>query len=355
MLGYENTCKILLVSPLPPPAGGIAIWTEKYLKWARDNNVYVEIVNTAVIGGRAVRINTNRNLADEFKRTIMILRDLKKQVKCSNPTVVHINSACGKFGIIRDYLCAIIVKKRGIPLIVHYRCNIEDQIKNGKIQKYFLRKIAKLANVNLVLNTPSKKYIDIESGQVSSIVPNFIDDEFIIKERKYINAKIEKIVFVGHVQISKGVKEIIEVARYFPDICFILAGPVSDELELLEVPKNVILKGSVNQREVKELLIDADAFLFPTYTEGFSNALLEAMAMGVPVITTNVGANADMIESYGGILVRSKNIEDIICAISKLGDKEYREKLSAWNVDKVKENYSINSVMKKLLSIYNHL
>ena len=76
------------------------------------------------------------------------------------------------------------------------------------------------------------------------------------------------------------------------------------------------------------------------------------MALGLPIITTNVGANKDMIESSGGILVRLENVKDIIEAIYKLEDKSYREKISKWNIQKVKDKYLVDSVMLELISIY---
>lgn len=343
--------RVLLISPLPPPAGGIATWTQKYLDWSKSNNICVDVVNSSVIGGRAKQINTSINILDEYKRTMIIIRDLKNKIKSFRPNVVHLNTACGKFGLIRDYFCASIVKKCEIPLVVHYRCNIEDQINNNLIQKFFLRKLSCLARVNLVLNTPSKTYLDITFGIEGRLISNFIDNKFIY-ENKIINTKIFNIVFIGHVQRTKGVREIFEVASHFPEICFSLAGPISSEIKLLKIPKNVILKGQVNLIEVRKLLCNADVFLFPTYTEGFSNALLEAMAAGLPIITTDVGANGDMIESSGGILVQVKNSGDIIRAISKLENKDYREVMSKYNIEKIRKNYLIDIVMDELISIY---
>ena len=65
----QNNLKILLVSPLPPPAGGIASWTQQYIDWSEKNNLSVEIVNTAVIGKRAEKINQKTKILDEIKRT----------------------------------------------------------------------------------------------------------------------------------------------------------------------------------------------------------------------------------------------------------------------------------------------
>ncbi len=52
--------KVLLISPLPPPVGGIGTWTEKYLSNCPRFNIEADIVNTAAIGKRAEKINNPR-------------------------------------------------------------------------------------------------------------------------------------------------------------------------------------------------------------------------------------------------------------------------------------------------------
>jgi hypothetical protein len=66
---YEgSTMKILLISPLPPPPGGITTWTEKYVEWAKDHSICAEVVNNAVIGGRATHLGSKREFP-EIQRT----------------------------------------------------------------------------------------------------------------------------------------------------------------------------------------------------------------------------------------------------------------------------------------------
>ena len=348
----ENKLNVLLLSPLPPPAGGIASWTKRYLKWSESSDLNVEIVNTAVTGKRLTKINGKRNLIDEISRTKNIMTILKKKIINNRPNLVHINSSCGKFGIIRDYLFALLIKEKGIRIIVHYRCNIEDQIGKKNVQLFFFKKLAKAANLNLVLNTPSKEFLEKETRCSSTLVPNFIDDSFQIKKNRKINNSVKKILFVGHVQKTKGAIEIIETAKYFPDFTFTLAGPVSNEISQLNLPKNIELIGEINKSKVIDLLDESDIFLFPSYTEGFANALLEAMAMGLPVIATGVGANLDMLENHGGIIVQKKKHQDIVKAIKKLENKHVREKMSIWNIEKVHSHYFIDSVMEQLIELY---
>lgn len=349
----ENDLRVLLVSPLPPPAGGIATWTEQFISWANKNSLKVDIVNTALIGKRAKKINSNKSLLDEIQRTKDIIKDLNLKVKEINPHVIHLNTACGKLGIIRDYLCVKIAKKKNNRVFVHYRCNIEDQVGKGIIQRTFLKKLSSIADENLVLNSSSKKYLSVEAMNNSIMIPNFIDEKFILNEPKIIRDDIKIISFVGHIQKTKGLFEMIDVAKRLPQIIFKLGGPVANEIKDIEVPSNMILMGAITKYEVKELLMESDIFLFPSHTEGFANAMLEAMALGLPIITTPVGANKDMIESSGGRIVDVGDSIGLVDAINKLKDVNIRVEMSIWNIEKVKQEYTTEKVMKKIRSLYS--
>lgn len=172
--------KILLISPLPPPAGGIASWTKQYIDWAKNNSVSVEIVNTAVIGKRAEKINNKTRILDEIKRTKIIINEIRTKINVFKPGIIHLNTPCGKLGIIRDYLCARIVKKNNIKLIVHYRCNIQDQV-NNMISNFFLKRLSNIADLNLVLNSASLKYVVKKTKSATIQISNFIDEDFCLK------------------------------------------------------------------------------------------------------------------------------------------------------------------------------
>lgn len=350
----KKSLNVLLISPLPPPAGGIASWTKQYIEWSNDNYLNVEIVNTAVTGKRAKKINSSTRLLDEIKRTKDIINDLINKINQFKPNIIHLNTPCGKFGIFRDYFCARISKKSGVKLFVHYRCNIEDQLGNKAISGYFLKKIANIADVNLVLNSSSKEYLQSISNCESTMVTNFINDDFLLRGYKNIKDEIKIISFVGHIQRSKGIFEIIDTARKLPGVTFKLAGPVALEINKVEKPPNIIFMGLLTKQEIKELLIESDIFLFPSHTEGFSNAMLEAMALGLPIIATPVGANIDMIESSGGIIVEINDSIGIVDAINSMKELKVRLKISRWNVEKVKNEYTTEKVMNKLIALYSN-
>lgn len=348
----QNNLKILLVSPLPPPAGGIASWTQQYIDWSEKNNLSIDIVNTAVIGRRAEKIFQRAKILDEIKRTKDIIRELKTKIREFKPQIIHLNTPCGKLGIIRDFLCAQIAKKNGIKLIIHYRCNIKDQVNSSIVSRFYLKRLSNIADLNLVLNSSSSQYLMEEAQSKSVLIANYINEEFVLDKHKNIRNDIKIISFVGHVQRTKGILEIIDAANQLPEITFKIAGPVSNDISKIDKPKNLIFLGSLSKNEVKKILLESDVFLFPSYTEGFANALLEAMAMGLPIITTPVGANLDMIESTGGVVVEVGNSKSIIDAINNIQNPIDRERMSTWNLNKVINEYTIEKVMKKLLCIY---
>ena len=342
--------RVLLVSALPPPEGGIATWTERYLEYCEGNNIPYDIVNIALSGDRAKNFTDQSSISDELVRTRRILKDIHAKVKCSNATVVHMNTSCGPMGIFRDYLCVRAAYRKRVPVVLHFHCNVEDRV-HGRVALWALKKMTGMASKVLTLNSASKQFIATYSKDEPIIVPNFINDAFLVNEH-LIREEVKEVVFVGHVQVTKGSKEILEAAAQLSDIHFTLIGPVADEIGSLPCPTNVSLVGPKTPEEVKQYLLNADLYLFPSYTEGFSVSLIEAMSTGLPAVATNVGANEDMLEGKGGTIISAGDTEAIIQAIKGLSPSSIRKEMSQWSIQKVRHNYLTETVMEKILDIY---
>lgn len=348
--------KIIYLTPLPPPAGGIASWTKRVLSSNSISQHEVHVVNTAVTGKRATQF-AKRNVFDEIIRSKNIKKDLKQKLKSVKPDIVHVNTSCGKYGLIRDCFLAKMAKKYQAKVLLHCHCDVSIQA-NSLIGRYFYKKTANIADVVLTLNTPSKEFTKSVANKDSVILPNFILKESIpgLNEEKSINETVEKVIYVGHVTKAKGSDVIIKVAERFPNITFSLFGYISEEIASLAKPDNVLLYGEVSSQEVMNAFNESDVFLFPTLTEGFPMALLEAMAYGMPCITTSVGAIPDMLEHRGGIILKPGSVEDFVIAVGKLfHDRELRFQMSQWNKEKVHKCYTQDIVLNKMLSIYKNI
>lgn len=346
--------KILLVSPLPPPAGGIATWTKSYLdsKQAKENTI--DIVNTAVTGNRIDNF-TNINILDEIKRTASILKDMKGKLRLINPDIVHINTSCSKFGMIRELACLGLIKNSKTKIVLHCHCDTSYMIK-GRVSERIFKNICNKADKILALNSSSYTHIKNTTGKESEIIPNFIKDKVInFKYENKISEKITDILYVGHIVKTKGCDDIISVAKVMPEKNFMMIGYVSDEIKKIDVPNNVKYLGEVSHDKVLNYMRDCDLFLFPTHTEGFPNVVLEAMACGMPIISTNVGAIPDMLENKGGVIIQPKDTEAIKRSIYGLEETKLRSEMSTWNIKKVKENYVLDKVIGIIFKQYESM
>lgn len=342
---------LLISAKVENPSGGIAVWTEHYLTGCKEiENLSCDLVNVSMNGRRAACATAKRSLKDEFFRTYEIIKQLNEKLRHGSYDVAHLNTSIGAFGIVRDYFIARKVAKRGIPVILHFHCDVPKWDTNC-ITRYFLKRILKICKMEYVLCESSRQYLRDAYGVEGTKIPNFVDED-LIAPSKIIGKHIRKIMFTGRVSASKGAAEIFEVAKYFPDITFVLAGEVSEEIAPLKHPDNIVLAGVQEHKTVISYLDAADLFLFPSHTEGFSLALAEAMARGLPAVATDVGANAEMLEGQGGIVVAVGDVRAMKDAVMQLDDSDIREKMSLWNLKKVKEQYGTKQVMRMLIRSY---
>ena len=344
--------KLLLISVKSKASrGGIATWTKRFLDKCEKHDIFCDLVNTEMIGKRVEQNTHKRRLFDEVKRSRRIFFDLKRSLKESQYDAAHLNTSCGTFGLFRDYLIAKAIKKKHIRLIVHFHCDIPFWVHNSLSLKC-LCKLAVLADERLVLCENSRKYLQ-DKCKVSSIkTPNFIDDWSILEGDKQIADVLSTVIYVGKVMEAKGSKEILELASRFPKITFKLVGDIVGEENRVDIPKNVIMLGGMPYDDVLKQLDSADVFLFPSHSEGFSLALTEAMARGLPCIATDVGANSDMLADGCGVVVAKGDVDAMEQAIKGLFDAEERKKASRNAVVKVKAEYTANPVMEKLMESY---
>lgn len=349
--------KVILLAPKPPPAGGIAGWTIRMEKVKLINDWKVEVVDEKLIGNREVfGENSKKSIINEIKRTSKIWFNLIKKSIDQEVKVVHSSIPATRLAMMRELVCCWISKIFNKKFIIHYRCTVPYMC-TKKVDMFLLKKLSNSSDSIICLNKESKVFLDKYVKTPSVIIPNFINENSIIKTPKNINSTIKNVVYIGGVIKSKGAVDIIKAASQLTHINFTLIGKVSKEISDMDVTKNVLILNEIPYYEVEKHLDLADIFLFPSYFEGegFSNALAEAMARGLPCIVSNWAANADMIENSGGRVVDIKKPEQIISAIKQLDEKKDRIKCSNFNVEKVKENYIDTIVTKKYVHLYEGL
>lgn len=349
--------KIALISSVPPPIGGIAKWTLRMLNSKLDNGWSIELVNDGIVGSReCFGDDIKYNLLDEIKRWARVWSTLFKVMLKREVLLAHSCPIATSTSMIVNTISAIIVRLCGKKHIAHFRCTVPNLIKTKK-QKLQLKILCKLSNQIICLNSQSLNYLKGITKTPVVLIPNFVGGHEINKCD--ISPDIKTILYVGGVTKEKGCDDIVEIAKQRPSIIFKLVGDASSEIiELARQAPNVILLGPKSGGDLNNEWMNADIFIFMSrfWGEGFSNAVTEAMAYGLPCIVTNWAANADQIEDgKGGFVVDVHDIDGGVKAIDRMMDRGLREMFSRYNIDKTAKEYSAERILKEYVDCYDNL
>lgn len=125
-------------------------------------------------------------------------------------------------------------------------------------------------------------------------------------------------------------------------------------IDELGMKKQIFLLGY--REDMPDLYSAADVYIFPSYREGLSVALMEAMASKLPVVCSRIRGNVDLIDDKGGVLFRANDIADIrkkiVVMLAK--DKEAVVKMGIYNLQKVR-NFDRKVVEKTMLDVYEEI
>lgn len=347
---------ILLISHFPPPIGGIATWTKRVLESNLSNEYNITLINSNTIDGRDPFKHPERSLISELKRARKIFKEEKQILKNQHIDIIHTNIPCTLYGMLREMIVARIAKRKAVPVILHCHCTVPNAIKNKRLLFVFKR-LLKLCKGVIVLNQASKDFVNDISPIYCEIIPNFIMDDEILKEEKIINETISNVCYIGGVALKKGCELIVRLAKEYPNINFNLVGNINKEILDMDRSANLILHGVQNKEYVYSVLKENDVFLFLTkyWGEGFSCSLTEAMGMGMPCIVTKWAANVDMIEDNGGFSIDIDDYDSLKIKFDKIMDKDIRKKFSLFNVEKAKNEYSREVIIKKISKFYENI
>lgn len=141
----------------------------------------------------------------------------------------------------------------------------------------------------------------------------------------------KRLIFLGHIHSEKGIDQILEVSNLLDEDYHIdLYGPITENKynkTVWEKYKNISYNGILKPLEVYDVLFEHDILLLPTYWkgEGYPGVIIEAFALGVPVIATNLAGISEIVNSRSGILIEPKNIDQLKESILFFNDKNYIE------------------------------
>lgn len=208
-------------------------------------------------------------------------------------------------------------------------------------QKFKAKEIYKINGVGIDINKVT--YIENHSIRKDLNIP---DDATIL-------------LSVGELNKNKNHKTVIKALsiKNNPDIHYLICGIGHLETSLKEEVKRRGLEGNVHflgyRRDIPTICNESDVFVFPSFREGLSLSLMEAMASGLPIIATDIRGNTDLIDvEKGGFLIKPKDINTLNEFINDLHqNNKKRERFAFYNINKI-EKYSIKNVLKDIEKVY---
>lgn len=278
----------------------------------------------------------------EMTRKITPLKDIKavfslyKYFKREKPLFVHTHTPkAGTVGMIAAWLAKVpnrLHTVAGLPLM---------EVRGKKRQLLNLvEKITYKCSTNVYPNSkgleeiiikeqfcPKKKLKVIGNGSSNGINTSYFDPT-LFSEKQKIDLKNELgikdldfvFIFVGRLVKDKGINELVQsffkLCKYNDQVKLLLVGPQEPELDPLDKytlqciseDNNIIEVGY--QADVRPYFAISDALVFPSYREGFPNVVMQAGAMGLPAIVTDInGCNEIIQEGVNGVIIPSKDEE----------------------------------------------
>jgi len=354
--------------------GGIGSWTKSMYAYAeklKPHNLYYihhyannlkSITNVGLLS----RIITGILLYLKLSLSVFII------IQRYRPSVLHVTSSAS-IGLVKDILIIWLCKLTKTPVVLHWRFGRIPELASANNWEWRLLKYV-IQNSKYSMVIDEKSYNKLKNQGFSNIVnvPNPISLDIEYRSKVNIMPYSERIkgrvLFVGHVIRNKGVFELVRACAEIPAVEeLLLVGPFDENIknQLLDIAKKrengtwLKLKGQKNKNQVLSYMENSQLLILPSYTEGFPNVVLEAMAMGCPVIASDVGAIPEMIDFRSnkpcGLCVPAHNVEKLKDAIIYLVKNTVtRENMGRLGMEKILNNYTIEKVVAQYIEIWNN-
>jgi len=323
-------------------------------------------------------INMSRNIS--LIKDLLSLIKLYSYFKKEKPLIVH--SITPKAGL----SSMIAAKFARVPIRMHTFTGLIFPSKTGLMQKLLIKmdKLLCWAATNVypegngvkddlinyrITNKPLKV---LANGNINGVdlywfnPESFADNDRNIL-RKELNIRNDDFVFilVGRLVGDKGINELIEAFENIrkKNVKLLLVGSFENELDplsketLTEIESNPNIISVGYQPDVRPYFAISDALAFPSYREGFPNVVMQAGAMGLPSIVTDInGCNEIVEEGVNGLIIPAKDSMALQEAMVKLmTDKELYSKLKKNAREMIVSRYEQKMVWNALLDEYKRL
>lgn len=297
----------------------------------------------------------------------------KVSIRKMKPDIIQLNPSLIWASIIRDFLFLNISKMNQIPVVFFirgWRWQLFYRIRGNTIlRKIFLIHLRKADKIIVLSRDFKEALVDLGIDKNDIFISSTMVESHLYSPKEKNFNKPYIILFCGQIAKIKGVYELIQsvpqVLEYEKNFKLILIGdgPELDNLKKkikeMRIEEHISFTGYKSGKEKYDIFKNSHIFVLPSYTEGFPNVVLEAMAAGMPIIATPVGGLKYAIRnSENGFLCESNpphssNISNLILKL--IMDPSLMADISNFNIKEVEKKYDSSVVTKEIQQIFNDI
>lgn len=360
-ISRKNKLHIGLVGPLPPPFGGMANQTKQLAGLLVSEGVEVTLIQTNKPYANPAFENIKGIRA--LFRLIPYLLELwkvSKQVDC-----LHVMANSGWSWQLFAAPAVWVAWLNRVPVIVNYRGGEADSYLHASIKFVAptLNKVSALVVPSGFLQAVFTKY-----AFKAEVIPNIIDlNRFVFAANKRVrNAASPVIVIARNLEAIYGIDVAIDaiaiLKQKIPMLRVLIAGSgpllesLSQQVALKSLSDSIEFTGKLNPEQIAELYARADIMLNPTRVDNMPNSLLEALAAGLPIVTTAVGGIPYIVnDGETALMVEPNNPQMMAAKLEQLvNDTGLYEKL-AFNGNLHVQKYAWQHVKQQWLTLYEQV
>jgi glycosyltransferase involved in cell wall biosynthesis len=339
--------RLLLIGPLPPPLGGVQLIVDMQLRSSLAQEFDVHPVDTSKRELRWAVENPTWKTPFYFARDFLRLIRMLVRVR-PDAALVHATSS---LSILRDWMFMVTARLFGAKVICHYHGTLHARFPSGetRIGRAVGRLLMSAAHRVIVLSPTYQREMGKAWKRDDLVWVSNVADVALFRNMPadtpapWLASGERAVLFVGRLSAPKGIYDLFDaiplVAERHPEARFVLAGVAeSDAMEPViraeavrrGIAARLTFLGSLEGRDKAAAFVTSKMIVVPSWTEAFPLVIPEAMAAGLPVIATAVGAIPDFVkDGEDGFLVvprKPSELAERICRL--LDDESLRRRIS---------------------------
>lgn len=355
--------RVLMLGPLPPLTGGMVTVTENLRKSKLRERCRLTVLNN----GKTTP--DGRSFLTGATAQLRLLHRILATVRRERTRIVHIHTI-QFFGFWRDCIHMFGARLLGCRVLLHSHGASFDQWAEsmGPLRRALLRACLEVADGVIVLTEGWRRRLEPFAPRARwHVVPNAVP---VPPKANDTGVSPPRFLFLGDWTPRKGVGDLVTATASALERGFSgrveLAGAEKEPGQLDSLKRQVVgspcapavhILGTLSLAEKEEALARACCLVLPSYAEGLPMAILEAMAHGIPVIATRVGAIHEAVrEGVEGFLIEPGNPEQLALAMMRIaGDLTLRQQMGKAARRRIERDFSLRAMAKRIRDIYDEI